>query len=156
MSSGSNRGRGWWLVGAVGVGIVLVFGGWGSSLAQTDTEHLAEQTLSDLKINLTGDPNVPMPDVYKAPPKIFEQVVGGKPEWKLAYFCKHHTSDALKKIIHEQFATALFDKKGKETKLVDYTVSSNPATNQLIVRCPSQEDAHAVLEVLEVVDVAPI
>jgi len=156
MSSGSDRGRGWWLIGAAGVGIILLFGGWGSSLGQTDTEHEAEQTLSDLKINLTGDPNVAMPDIYRAPPKIFEQIVGGKPEWKLAYSCKHHTSDALRKIIHEQFATALFDKKGKETKLVDYTVTSNPATNQLIVRCPSQEDAAAVLEVLEVVDVAPV
>ena len=44
----------------------------------------------------------------------------------------------------------------KETKLVDYTVSSNPSTNQLIVRCPTKEDAEAVLELLEVVDVAPI
>jgi hypothetical protein len=156
MSSGSDRGRGWWLVGATGVGIVLLFGGWGSSLAQTDTEHTAEQTLSDLKINLTEDPNVAMPDLYTAPPKIFEQIVGGKSEWKLAYFCKNHTSDELRKIIHEQFATALFDKKGKETKLVDYTVTSNPATNQLIVRCPSQEDARAVLEVLDAVDVAPV
>lgn len=152
----SKKGRGWWLVGAVGVGMFLLFGGWGSSLAQTDTENKAEQILSGLKINLTGDPNVAMPDVYRAPPKIFEQLVGGKPEWKLAYFCKYHTSDSLKAIIHEQFATVLFDQKGKETKLVDYTVSSSPATNQLIVRCPSQEDAVAVLEVLEVVDVAPI
>ena len=156
MSSGSEKGRGRWLIGAVGVGIVLLFGGWGSSLAQTDTEHQAEKTLSDLKINLAGDPNVPMPDIYTAPPRIFEQIVGGKPEWKLSYFCRHHTSDSLKKIVHEQFATALFDKKGKETKLVDYTVSSNPATNQLIVRCPHQEDAEAVLEVLEELDVAPI
>ncbi len=140
----------------LGVGIVLVLGGWGRSLAQTDTEHEAEQTLADLKINLTDDPNVPMPDVYKAPPRIFEQIVGGKSEWKLVYFCRHHTSDSLKKIVHEQFATALFDKKGKETKLVDYTVSSSPATNQLIVRCPGQEDAQAVLEVLDAVDVAPI
>ena len=136
--------------------MVLLFGGWGVSLAQTDTEHKAEQTLSDLKINLTGDPNVMVPEVYTAPPKIFEQIVGGKSEWKLAYFCRHHTSEVLRKIIHEQFATALFDKKGKETKLVDYTVSSSPATNQLIVRCPSQEDAQAVLEVLDAVDVAPI
>ena len=61
MSSGSDRGRGWWLFGTVGVEIILVFGGWGISLAQTDTEHKAEQTLSDLKINLTGDPNVAVP-----------------------------------------------------------------------------------------------
>jgi len=39
---------------------------------------------------------------------------------------------------------------------VDYTVSSVAATNQLIVRCPTQEDADAVLELLEMVDVPPI
>ncbi|TKJ39241.1 MAG: hypothetical protein CEE38_00375 [Planctomycetes bacterium B3_Pla] len=156
MSSNSQKGRGRWLIGVVGVGIVLVFGGWGSILAQTDTEHEAEQTLSDLKINMTADPNVSIPEIYKAPPKIVEQIVGGKSEWKLFYFCRHHTSDELKKIVHEQFATKLFDKKGKETKLVDYTVSSNPSTNQLIVRCPTQEDAKAVQELLDAVDIAPI
>jgi general secretion pathway protein D len=38
----------------------------------------------------------------------------------------------------------------------DYNVSSNPATNQLIVRCPAREDADAVLELLEMIDVPPI
>lgn len=156
MNSGRQKSRNWWLIPAVGVGMIMVLGGWGSILAQTDTEHEAERTLSDLKIELTGDPNVPKPEIYKGPPRIFEQIVGGKPEWKLSYFCKHHTSDSLRQIIHEQFATSLFDQKGKETRLVDYTVTSSPATNQLIVRCPNQEDAVAVLEVLEVVDVPPI
>ena len=156
MSSGSRKGRGRWLIGAVGLGIVLMFGGLGSSLAQTDTEHVAEQTLTDLEIKLTDDPNVPMPAAYTAPPEIYEQIVNGQSEWKLSYFCKHHTSDSLKQIVQEQFRSTIFDKKGKETKLVDYTVSSNPATNQLIVRCPTNEDAQAVLEVLETVDVAPI
>jgi len=156
MSFRSQKGRGVWLIEVVGAVIVLVFGGWGSSLAQTDTEHEAEATLNSLKMNLTEDPNVAMPQAYTAPPKIFEQVVGGSSEWKLSYFCRHHVSDDLKKIIHEQFATKLFDKKGKETKLVDYTVTSHPHTNQLIVRCPAQQDAEAVLEVLNEVDVPPI
>jgi Flp pilus assembly secretin CpaC len=144
------------LIGVVLTIVVLVFGGRDESLAQTDTEHEAEATLNNLKMNLTEDPNVPLPQAYTAPPKIFEQVVGGSSEWKLSYFCRHHTSDELKKIIHEQFATKLFDKKGKETKLVDYTVTSQPHTNQLIVRCPTQQDAEAVLEVLNEVDVPPI
>ncbi|MEK7995838.1 MAG: hypothetical protein AAB403_18730, partial [Planctomycetota bacterium] len=38
----------------------------------------------------------------------------------------------------------------------DYTVSSNPATNQLIVRCPAREDVDAVLETLYQIDVPPI
>jgi Flp pilus assembly secretin CpaC len=140
----------------VGVVVVLWVGGWGSLSAQTDTENEAERTLRDLKINVTDDPNVAIPEIYKTPPKIFPQVVGGTPEWKLSYFCRNHKSDDLKKIVHEQFATKLFDKKGKETKMVDYTVSSNPSTNQLIVRCPAREDAEAVLELLQLVDVAPI
>ena len=156
MISSIEKGRRWWLVGVLGVAVVFSIGKWGSVSAQTDTEHEAETTLNGLQINLIEDPNVALPEAYTAPPKIFEQIVGGQSEWKLSYFCKHHISDEMKKIIHEQFATKLFDKKGKETKLVDYTVSSNPHTNQLIVRCPTQLDAEAVLEVLKVVDVPPI
>ena len=157
MSESSQKiGRSRWLIVAVAVLLVHWIGEWGNISAQTDTENEAERTLRDLKINITEDPNVPIPEVYRTPPKIFEQIVGGQSEWKLFYFCKHHTSDELKKIIHEQFATKLFDKKGKETKIVDYTVSSNPATNQLIVRCPARDDIDAVLETLNQVDVKPI
>jgi len=158
MSSGESQKevRNHWLIVFVAAAVLIWMGEWGSISAQTDTENEAEKTLRNLKINVTPEPNVPIPEVYKEPPKIFEQIVGGTPEWKLSYFCKHHESDDLKKIIHEQFATTLFDKKGKETKLVDYTVSSNPAVNQLIVRCPAREDAEAVLEVLQQVDVKPI
>lgn len=155
-SSSQIIGRSPWLIGVVCVGVVLWVGGWGSIFAQTDTEREAEGTLRDLKINMVPGPNIPMPEVYKTPPKIVEQIVGGLPEWKLFYFCRHHPSDKLKEIVHEQFATKLFDKKGKETKMVDYTVSSNPLTNQLIVRCPTKEDAEAVLELLDAVDVQPI
>jgi len=135
---------------------MLLIGGRGNIFAQTDTEHEAERTLRDLKIDITPDPNTAMPEIYKAPPKIIKQTVGGTDEWKLFYFCKYHTSDELQKIIHEQFATKLFDEKGKSTQVSDYTVSSNPATNQLIVRCPLKEDADAVLQTLEYVDVPPI
>ncbi|MGB2863446.1 MAG: hypothetical protein WBC05_08990 [Sedimentisphaerales bacterium] len=145
-----------WLIAVAALFIVLLIGGWGSISAQTDTEHEAEQTLRDLKIDVTPDPNAAVPGVNKVPPKIVMQTVGGTEEWKLFYYCKYHTSDNLKKIIHEQFATKLFDQKGKSTQVSDYTVSSNPLTNQLIVRCPLKEDADAVLQTLEYVDVAPI
>jgi hypothetical protein len=143
----------------VAVGVMLWSGGWGNISAQTDTELEAERTLRELRINMQApaEPNVPVPDVYQAPPKISEQIVGGKSEWKLFYFCKYHTSDDLKKIIHEQFATKLFEKPDKPpTVAPDYTVSSNPATNQLIVRCPAREDVDAVLETLYQIDVPPI
>jgi len=135
---------------------MVYFGGGGSIFAQTDTEHEAEDTLKDLKIDTTPDPNAAVPEFYTTPPKILKQKVGGVDEWKLFYFCRNHTSDDLKKIIHEQYATKLFNQKGKSTQISDYTVSSNPSTNQLIVRCPLKEDVEAVLQTLENVDVAPI
>jgi Flp pilus assembly secretin CpaC len=158
MTSKSSQkvGHSQWLIVAVAAAVIHLLGGWESISAQTDKEREAEQTLHDLAISPTPEPNVPIPEVYRTPPKIFEQIVGGAPEWKLFYFCKYHTSEELKKIIHEQFATKLFDEKGKSTQVTDYTVSSNPATNQLIVRCPMREDIDAVLETLQQVDVVPI
>jgi hypothetical protein len=141
----------------VAAAVILWTGGWGSIFAQTDTELEAERTLRELRINpQIPEPNVPTPDVYRTPPKIFEQIVGGTSEWKLFYFCKYLGSDELQKIIHEQFASKLFDPKGKSTRVADYTVSSNAATNQIIVRCPAREDVDAVLETLRQVDVPPI
>ncbi len=155
--SDSSRKAGRNRVLIVAVAVALWTGGWGNIFAQTDTELEAERTLRELRINTQApEPNVPMPEVYRTPPKIFEQIVGGTPEWKLFYFCRFHTSDDLKKIIHEQFATKVFDEKGKSTQVTDYTVSSNPATNQLIVRCPAREDVEAVLETLRQVDIPPI
>ena len=155
-NSRKKVGYGQWPIVAVAVIVVLWIGGRGSISAQTDTEHEAERTLRDLKIDITPDPNAAVSETYKVPPKILKQTVGGADEWKLFYSCKYHTSDDLKKIIHEQFATKLFDQKGKSTQVSDYTVSSNPLTNQLIVRCPLIEDAEAVLQTLEYVDVPPI
>ena len=157
MSKSSQKiDRSQWLIMAVAAIVLHWIGGWGNISAQTDTENEAERTLRDLKINVAPEPNVPLPEAYRTPPKIFEQIVGGTSEWKLFYFCRYHTSDELKIIIHEQFATKVFDEKGKSTSVVDYTVSSNPATNQLIVRCPARDDIDAVLETLNQVDVKPI
>ena len=137
--------------------VSLWIGGWGSAFAQKVTESTAIKALHDLQIDLNDiEPNIPIPEIYTTPPKIVEQTVGGATEFKLFYFCKHHTSDELKKIIHEQFASKLFDEEGKNVTLDDYTVSSNPATNQIIVRCPARKDVEAVLETLEQTDVPPI
>jgi len=143
----------------VAIIVVLGIGRWGSIFAQTDKEREAERTLEDIKVDITGEPNepnVPVPGIYKSPPKIVKQTVGGTDEYKLFYFCKYHPSDDLKKIINEQYATKLFNEKGKSTQVTDYTVSSNPATNQLIVRCPLKADVEAVLQTLENIDVPPI
>jgi len=156
IGSSQNACRNRWHIATVVLIIVLFSGGFISLFAQTSTEDEARETLLKLQITGVPGPNVPMPEVYKKPPEIVEQTVGGTSEWKLFYFCRYHSSDELKIIIHEQFATKLFDKKGKETQIENYTVSSNPATNQLIVRCPAREDAQAVLETLNQVDVPPI
>ncbi|MFB0524370.1 MAG: hypothetical protein ACETVZ_02445 [Phycisphaerae bacterium] len=145
------------LIGVLAVMVVFWVGGCGDFFASKPAGLQSQAIIDDLsRIETPPEPNIPLPEIYKQPPQIVEQVVGGTPEFKLFYFCKYHPSDELKQIVHDQFATKLFDKKGKETKLVDYTVSSNPATNQLIARCPAREDVEAVLELLQQVDVPPI
>jgi len=143
------------------LGIVIIamiwVSGCGEFFAQKPTEIQSAAIIRQLNtIDTVIDPNTPVPDIYRSPPKIMTQVVGGATEYKLVYFCKYHSSDYLKGIIHEQFATKLFDKKGKEEMLPDYTVTSNPATNQLIVRAPQREDIDSVLEVLMQADIPPV
>ena len=76
----SNRRQqiryGQWPIVAVAVIVVLWIGGRGSISAQTDTEHEAEQTLRDLKIDVTPDPNIAVPGMNKVPPIIVKQTVG--------------------------------------------------------------------------------
>ncbi len=117
----------------------------------------AQNILRDLsRIETIPDPNVEKPAVYETPPRKIKQMVGGGEEWKLIYFCQYHTAEDMKQIINEQFATKLFDEKGKSTNVTDYTVTSNPATNQLIVRCPLEADLDAVMEIIKATDIPPI
>ncbi|MBN1508439.1 MAG: hypothetical protein JW955_16440 [Sedimentisphaerales bacterium] len=117
----------------------------------------AQNILRNLsRIETVPDPNVRGPAIYSSPPKKIKQMVGGGEEWKLIYFCKYHTAEEMKQIINEQFATKLFDEKGKSTSVADYTVTANPATNQLIVRCPLEQDIDAVTEIINEVDIPPI
>ncbi len=108
------------------------------------------------RIQTASDPNIPKPAIYSSPPKKIKQIVGGVEEWKLIYFCQYHTAEDMKQVIHEQFATQLFNQKGQSTKIQDYTVTANPATNQLIVRCPLESDIDAVLEIIKETDIPPI
>jgi len=134
--------------------VALWVGGWTDFLSEKPAGVEARRIVDELSgVRPVPDPNIPLPEVYSEPPRIIEQMVGGQPECKLIYFCKHHVASELQKVIHDQFASILFNEKGKGTRVVDYGVSSVPATNQLIVRCPAREDAEAVLQVLEGVDV---
>ncbi len=145
------------LIGAVAAVFMLSICGAQNCSAQTSVTAETQSIIENLsKIELAAEPSIPMPAVYKQPPIILEQVVGGKAEFKLFYFCKYHTSELLRTIVNDQFASTLFDAKGKSTRVPDYRVSSNPATNQLLVRCPAREDAEAVREFLALVDVPPV
>jgi hypothetical protein len=145
------------LIMALVLGIVLCIGGCGDFLTDKTAGRESTSILDDLgRVETTTEPNIPMPSVYKEPPKIVEQIVGGAPEFKLFYFCRHLSSAELEGIVHRLFATLLFNQKGKSTTIKDYGVSSVAATNQLIVRCPTREDVEAVLETLELVDIPPI
>ena len=61
----------------------------------------------------------------------------------------------MQQIIREQFTSRQFDEKGQSRTIPDYTVTVQPATNHLIVRCPTEADIDAVLEVLNHVDIPP-
>lgn len=145
------------LTAIVAVLVTLSVGGCGDYTTPKTAAVESTRIIKDLRrVDPRPEPNVPLPSFFTAPPKIVEQNVGGQLEYKLFYFCQHHTSPELQTIVHTQFASALFDAKGKSTRKVDYNVSSNPATNQLIVRCPTRDDAEAVLDFLREVDVPPI
>jgi len=117
----------------------------------------AQNILRDIsRIETVADPNIRPPEVYRSPPRKLRQIVGGAEEWKLVYFCRHHTAANMRQIIHEQFATQLFNQKGQSTTIQDYTVTANPATNQLIVRAPLETDIDAVLEIIHETDIPPI
>ncbi|MFQ6034940.1 MAG: hypothetical protein ACE5NM_03710, partial [Sedimentisphaerales bacterium] len=78
------------------MGVVWV-GGCGEFISHKPTGLQSQAIIDDLsRIETTPEPNIPLPEIYKQPPQIVEQVVGGTPEFKLFYFCKYHTSDELK------------------------------------------------------------
>ena len=144
-------------VWAIAVGTIVCVVGCSDFFAHEPAAMESERILADLReVMPVPDANVHIPLRYSEPPKIVKQIVGGSEEWKLFYFCRHHSADQLGDIVNDQFVSELLNKKDKSTTVVDYTVSSHLATNQLIVRCPTREDVQAVLDTLEIVDVAPI
>jgi hypothetical protein len=117
----------------------------------------AQNILRDLgRIETIPDPNVQSPAIYKSPPQKLSQTVGGTVEWKLVYFCQYHTAEEMRRIIQEQFGAKIFDEKGQSKVLPAYTVTANPATNQIIVRCPLEQDIDAVMDTIKLVDIPPI
>ncbi|MHC4603975.1 MAG: hypothetical protein ACYS6W_11670, partial [Planctomycetota bacterium] len=157
MDSSQKISCGQKLMVALAVITMFLTGGWGDFLTDENPSRQSSSILEELgKINTAFEPNIPLPGVYTEPPKIIPQIVGGAEEWKLFYFGQYLGCDTLRELVHALFATQLFNAKGKSTAIKDYGVISIPSTNQLIVRCPTEDDIKAVLEVLENADIPPV
>ncbi|MHC4458382.1 MAG: type II secretion system protein GspD [Planctomycetota bacterium] len=122
---------------------LFMWGGCGDFSKKTTEEH-SRRIIRDLKqIEEVPDLDRPLPSVYLAEPKIIESKDGVK----LYYFSRHHTVD--------KFAGSK-EKPGLIQEQFGFPVSQNPATNQLIVNCPTRQEAEMVLAFLKEVDVQPI
>ncbi len=131
--------------------------GCGDFFETKPIELESQKTLREAaRVKPIANANIEIPAVYKEPPRIIEGTIGEKTDAKLFYFTRYHGVAKLAGLINNQFVKKFFLPKGKSKQVVDYNVSTNPATNQLIVRCPTVVDAEQVLAFLEQVDVPPI
>jgi len=125
----------------------LGVGGCADFFDEKSTEIQSENILRELsRIRVLPDPNVIEPAVYQVPPRITVE----KDCAKLFYFVRNHTVDTLSALVTQQFPPP------PPPAIATFQVSQVPATNQLIVRCPTADDANAVLSFIQEVDVKPI
>ncbi len=126
------------IIGFFAVITILSICGCGEFFDEKTTEIQSKSILSNLSaIKTVPDSNISVPYIYKQPPGILETKDGVK----LFYFTKYHTVDKLSLLIKEQLG---------------YKVSQNPATNQLIIRCPNHQESQIALQFLKQVDIPPI
>jgi type II secretory pathway component GspD/PulD (secretin) len=124
--------------GLVVLGAIVCVNGCGQFFAEKPTDIQSRAIISELsKIATQSDPNAPVLDIYRDPPKILETKRG----FKLFYFARHQSIHDVNTIIKEQLHNR---------------VSLNPPLNQLVIECATNEEAQSVLAFLEKVDVAPI
>lgn len=116
---------------------VPINSGCGEFFAEKPTAMESRAIIGDIS-QVKENPNVdnPLPEMYRTPPKRISVSDGVK----LFYFTKHHPAAELAANITE----------------LEFKVSSNPSTNQLIIHCANDEEADSVLEYLALVDVPPI
>ncbi|MHC4647432.1 MAG: type II secretion system protein GspD [Planctomycetota bacterium] len=138
---------------------LLLLAGCGDFFTQKPTELQTQVILNELrKIEENKNVKNPLPDLYRHPAEKIEVRDG----YKLFYFSKQHSADKLAELVNAQFSELFGSAPTKETPTAkehrkpEYLVSPNPATNQLVVHCPTSEEADKVLEFLEKVDVPPI
>jgi len=141
---------------ALAVCIAAWLSGCGDFFASKPTEVESKNLLRDLEtVKVSPGLETPVPEVYRQPPKIVETIVGDKTDARLFYFSRYHSVNQLKSLVEQQY-TKIFQVGKKQLPRPDYNIAVNAATNQMIVRCPSVEDAREVLKFLERVDVPPI
>jgi len=140
------------IIGACALIVVLLVGGCGDFFEKKSIEVQTREILNELE-QVKENPNVgnPLPDMYRGPAQRIKTSNGVK----LFYFTRQHAVDNLAALVDQQFVKVKTD-KGNKSYSPYYTVSKNPATNQLIIDCPGDEEADKVLEFLEMVDVPPI
>jgi len=124
-------------IGLVSVSIALMAAGCGEMFNKKPTEIESRAILNELG-RVRENPNVvnELPDVYSAPSRRMAVADGVK----VFYFAKNTPVATL----------------AENVKELGFVVSQNPATNQLILHCPDDEQADRVLEYLQRVDVLPI
>lgn len=118
--------------------MALALSGCADFFAEKATEVQSENILRDLsRIRVLPDPNIVEPHVYTEPPFIMREA----DHVKLFYFVRNQTAADLASLVKEQYG---------------YAVSQVSATNQLIIKCKTADDANSTLEFLREVDVTPV
>lgn len=109
---------------------IFLISGCDSFLDTKHTDIQSQNIIRDLsRLRKPVELKTTLPDIYLAEPKIIEDKDGAK----LFYFTRYHTVVTYSGLLKEQFG---------------YSVSQNPATNQLIIKCPTADEARKVLEFL--------
>ncbi len=145
MNITKNSNRRQEIIGCLSAIVLLCICGCEDVFSNKLAKIQSKSIIKDLgQIREAPDLDIQVPEVYLAEPKIIE----GKDSVKLFYFTRHHTV--------EKFAGSGAENRGLLQEQYGYTVSQNPATNQLIIDCPTREEAKMVLEFLNQVDVPPI
>ncbi|MBW8035583.1 MAG: hypothetical protein FVQ79_08130 [Planctomycetes bacterium] len=146
-----------WYVPMLWVIALLTLSGCGDLFSEKSVELESRNILREIsQVDLAENPDLQIPDIYRQPPQILEGITAGKTDARLFYFSRYTIVTELAKLVNEQYIKKFFDPKGKPYPVVDYSVSVNAGTNQIIVRCPTVEDAKQVQHFLEQVDVPPV
>ena len=119
--------------------LCIFISGCGDFFAEKPTELQSKSIIDEVR-RIEKNPNLnnPVPELYRQPPQVEKYAKG----FKLYYFTKQHSAQTLSEMVKGQLDM------GK--------INVNGATNQLIVDCADENQAHEVIAFLDKVDVPPI